>query len=57
MNFVIRLRKHKKVVRSSTVTPHGKRYDWGKWYIHLAKAPHFWSIKGIIDIRGRVFVI
>ncbi len=57
MNFVLRLRKEKSIPRSSVKTDHGTRYDWGKWYLHLAKTPHFWNMKGIIDIRGRTFVV
>jgi len=29
----------------------------GKMYLHVAKAPHFWNIKGIVDVRGRTFMI
>jgi hypothetical protein len=57
MNFVIRLRKQKSIPRSSVKTDNGTRYDWGKWYLHLAKTPHFWNIKGIVDIRGHTFVV
>ena len=57
MNFVLRLRKEKSIPRRSVKTDCGKRYDWGKWYLYFAKTPHFWSIKGIVDIRGRTFVI
>jgi hypothetical protein len=57
MNIVLRLRKQLSIPRRSVETPHGKRYDWGKWYLHIAKTPHFWNIKAIVDIRGRIFVI
>ena len=57
MNFVLRLRKEKSIPRRSVKTDCGKSYDWGKWYLYLAKTPHFWSINGIVDIRGRTFVI
>ena len=57
MNFVLRLRKEKSIPRRSIKTDHGTRYDWGKWYLHIAKAPHFWNMKGIVDIRGRTFVV
>ena len=57
MNIVLRLRKEKSIPRGSIETKQGKRYDWGKWYLHVAKSPHFWNMKAIVDIRGRVFVV
>ena len=56
MNFVLRLRKRDNHFGTNK-TKEGRRYDLGKWYLHLAPATHFWNIRGIIDIRGRVFMV
>jgi len=56
MNFVLRLRKHDRRF-GTTKTKDGRRFDLGRLYLHLAPATHFWNIKGIIDIRGHVFMV
>jgi hypothetical protein len=56
MNFVFRIRSRDRYF-GSRKTKDGRRFDLGTWYLHLAKSPHFWNISGIVDIRGRSFVI
>lgn len=56
MNFVFRLRKRDRYF-GTRKTKAGRRFDLGKLYLHVAKAPHFWNIKGIVDVRGHTFVI
>ena len=56
MNFVLRLRKRDRYF-GSRKTKDGRRFDLGKLYLHLAPATHFWNIKGIVDIRGRTFMV
>jgi len=56
MNFVFRIRSRDRHF-GTRKTKDGRRFDLGKWYLHVAKAPHFWNISGIVDIRGRTFVI
>lgn len=56
MNFVFRVRSRDRYF-GSRKTKDGRRFDLGTWYLHVAKASHFWNISGIVDIRGRSFVI
>ena len=56
MNFVLRLRKRDRFFGTKK-TNDGRRFDFGKLYLYVAPASHFWNIKGIIDIRGRTFMV
>tara|TARA_R100000963_G_C4634249_1_gene98670 strand:+ start:521 stop:691 length:171 start_codon:yes stop_codon:yes gene_type:complete len=56
MNFVFRLRKRDRYF-GTRKTKDGRRYDFGKLYLHLSPATHFWNINGIVDIRGRTFMV
>ncbi len=56
MNFVFRIRSRDSFFGTNK-TKNGRRFDLGTWYLHVAKASHFWNISGIVDIRGRSFVI